>query len=76
MRKVFYLLIVFLLFICATALADHEKTYVNGNYEYILLEDSTAEITKYNGKVTELTIPDAMEGYTVTRIGEYAFGEC
>ena len=34
----------------------------------------TVTITGYTGNPTDLTIPDTIEGYIVTEIGEYAFG--
>ncbi|MBQ1995805.1 MAG: hypothetical protein II237_06400, partial [Clostridia bacterium] len=33
-----------------------------GDYEYIVLEDGTVEITKYNGSETELVIPEMIDG--------------
>lgn len=46
-----------------------------GDYEYVVLEDNTAKITKYTGtqEVAELQIPSAIEEYTVTVIGKEAF---
>ena len=41
--------------------------------EYKELEDGTLEITGYSGSDTELVIPEAIEGKTVTSIGEDAF---
>lgn len=45
----------------------------SGDYEYEILDDGTAEITKYNGEDTELVIPSEIDGYKVTSIGYYAF---
>ena len=42
-------------------------------YRYRLLEDGTAEITEYIGKEHFLTIPETLDGYTVTSIGDEAF---
>lgn len=44
-----------------------------GEYEYIVLEDGTAEITKYNGNKSDVTIPNMLDDYAVTHIGEKAF---
>ena len=49
---------------------------VSGDYEYEILEDGTAEITKYSGKNTVLEIPSEFDGYTVTSIGISAFEDC
>ncbi len=48
---------------------------VSGDYTYVILEDGTAKITKYNGTeaITTLDIPAAFEEYTVTVIGTEAF---
>ena len=40
---------------------------------YELNDDNTAIITGYNGKETNLTIPSAINGYTVTEIGYNSF---
>ena len=45
----------------------------SGDYSYTVLDDGTAEITKYSGSATSLTIPSKLDGYTVTRLGRYAF---
>ena len=47
-----------------------------GNFWYIVLKDSTAEIVKYTGTEKELTIPAKLNGYSVSSIGEYAFYQC
>lgn len=49
--------------------------YCDGFY-YTVLEDGTAEITKYDGEKTNLTTPDMINGYIVTSLGEYAFEGC
>ena len=49
---------------------------VSGDYEYKLLENGTAEITKYNGASTTLSIPSTLGGKKVTSIGYKAFGSC
>jgi hypothetical protein len=42
-----------------------------GDYEYTT--DDTATITKYNGSASNVTIPDELDRYKVTYIGESAF---
>lgn len=51
-------------------------TYTSGDYEYKVLDDGTASITRYNGSATELEIPSILGVYTVTEIGDYAFSWC
>lgn len=45
----------------------------SGDYEYIILDDGTAEITKYNGNATELVIPTELDGNKVSSIGKFSF---
>ncbi len=58
---------------------DYYETYVEGNYEYRILKATeegdadTVEISKYTGSAMNLTIPDTLNGMTVTQIASYAF---
>ena len=45
----------------------------SGYFEYRLLDDDTAEITKYDGKEAKLEIPYVMNDHRVTAIGDRAF---
>ena len=45
----------------------------NRLFTYRVLADGTAEITGFTGGVQEVIIPETIDGYTVTSIGEYAF---
>ena len=58
-----------------TALAEEEKpkVYNSGDYEYIILEDGTIEITHYDGSGSMIKIPNELDGKTVTSIGNGAF---
>ncbi len=47
---------------------------VNSDYSYNVLNNGTAEITKYTGSDESITLPSTINGYTVTSIGGYAFG--
>ena len=52
------------------------EEYTCGDYNYILLPDGTAEITRYLKKYStdkDISIPSTLDGYTVTKIGESAF---
>ena len=44
-------------------------------FEYTLDDDGNATITKYDGNVRALTIPDTLDGYTVVGIGKNAFAK-
>lgn len=51
------------------------KTLVSGDYSYVILEDETAKIVKYNGTedVVTLNIPETLDDVKVTVIGAEAF---
>ena len=52
------------------------EEYASGDFEYILLEDGTAEITDYTGQAAELEIPAQLDGHAVSSIGDGAFAYC
>ena len=57
--------------------AEEESTvYTCGDFEYVLLEDGSAEIVYYTGTMEALTIPEQLDGYVVTSIGDEAFCYC
>ncbi len=49
--------------------------YSFGDYTYSLFKDGTAEITGYQGESTDLVIPEALDGITVSSIGRCAFND-
>ncbi len=49
------------------------ERYVCGDYEYIILEDGTAELTACRNTETDLALPDEVDGYSVTVIGKKCF---
>ena len=57
----------------STVITASAETIAFDDYEYRLLEDGTAEIARYRGEDTEVTIPDKIDGVAVTSIGESAF---
>ena len=65
-----------LLFSFVLAEETEPETFTSGDYEYILLPDGTAEITKYSGEDEVLSIPDNIGGKKVTTIGQDAFYWC
>lgn len=76
MKKCLTLILVVLfglaLGICA-GVAEDEMTYTCGDYEYVLLPDGTAEITRYTGSDSTVSIPNEFDEYRVTSIGDFAF---
>ena len=57
------------------ACGKNSKPIQSGDFEYVVLEDDTAKITKYLGKDErpEYEIPASVDEYTVTVIGKEAF---
>ncbi len=51
-------------------------TLTEGDYEYEVLENNTAKITKFTGTDAEVTIPSALGEKQVTVIGDTAFTNC
>ena len=45
----------------------------SSKFTYNILDDGTAEITKFTGDDETVVIPSTIDGYKVTRIGSYAF---
>lgn len=45
----------------------------SGEYEYNIIDASTVEITKYNGREANVVIPAEIDGYTVTALADQAF---
>ncbi len=51
-----------------------EKTeYISGDYRYYLNSDNEAVISRYLGKDSEVTVPETIDGHTVSEIGTLAF---
>ncbi len=56
--------------------AEESDIPAKSDFEYRILDDGTVEITDYRGSDTELSIPSDIDGYKVTKIGDYAFAYC
>ena len=69
------LVVVLLMVLAMNGAAADEEAFKSRNYRYRILEDGTAEITKYSGGDEVLKIPETLDGKTVTGIGDYAFSE-
>lgn len=80
MKKILSLILVFVAVMtlfcsCGDNKPGESKPIEAAEYTYVILEDNTAKITKYNGttNVVELDIPSSFEDVTVTVIGAEAF---
>ena len=74
MKKItVYVLLAVMLFSFGLCRAE-ETGSKDDDFQYVLLEDGTAEIVKYVGDdMGVLIIPDTLNGIKVTGIGDYAF---
>lgn len=56
--------------------AKEPDPLVSGDFVYEIIGDGEAEITEYTGGGGDVTIPEKIDGLTVTSIGRKAFYEC
>lgn len=54
-------------------LQGERKTDATGNYQYEVLDDGTAQITKYVGTEKDVVIPSELDGKKVTKLNAEAF---
>ena len=75
MKKALSILLILACVLTLFCSCNKEKVDESGDYSYVVLDDETAKITKYNGTepVVELQIPSSLDDYTVTVIGKEAF---
>ena len=76
MKRIGLLVISLIFAFCLSAYAEDAEKFTSGDYEYVLLDDGTAEIVRYNGEEETLDVPDLIDGYKVTSIGVGAFAYC
>lgn len=72
MKRFAGLILVFVMLLSALpALADETRT--SGDFQYTLKSNGTATIVGYTGSGDSIIIPQMLDGYTVTAIGDEAF---
>ena len=84
MKKLIHVFLVLLLITAAFAgnasaeafATPEPERHTSGVCVYIVLDDGTAEIVDTSGKFETLDIPEELDGYPVSRIGDYAFRQC
>ena len=77
MRKLAaFLLFLSLLIVACAALADPWEILTEGDWEYVVLEDGTAELHKYTGSAESLEIPGEIGGKKVTLLGNESLAWC
>ena len=68
-----FVMILCLVPVCGWAETTANVTFVCGDFEYILMDDGTAEITAYSGGAVDLVVPGVLDGKPVSTIGDMAF---
>ena len=58
---------------CAFAEQEEPERISVGDWEYVVLDNESVEITHYRGDDTEMLIPEELDGKTVTSIESEAF---
>ena len=70
MKKWWLVLVMALTLCCGAAAAE-----ISGDWEYVLLDDGTAEIYAYYGQAEQLTVPAELDGHAVSKLGGVCFAE-
>lgn len=76
MKNKLALLLCFILFFLGTSVYAEAESRISGDFTYIVLGDGTVEITGYSGYADTLTIPNELDGFTVSSIDDLAFKNC
>ncbi len=77
MKKYAAILLTIAVTLCMTPTVSFSAwALTSGDYEYTRRYDNSAEITRYTGSAENVTIPQELNGHTVTKIGEGAFRGC
>ena len=56
--------------------AEEKEHFTSGDFEYYINEDGTATISAYSGDAVRLKVPDKIDGYMISSIGDKAFYLC
>ena len=71
MKKYAAILLTIAVTLCMTPTVSFSAwALTSGDYEYTRRYDNSAEITRYTGSAENVTIPQELNGHTVTKIGE------
>ncbi len=76
MKQMWVASLMLIIGVMSLTIPSKAATLTEGDYEYEILEDGTAKITRYIGSDTEITIPSTLGGNKVTVIGDTAFMNC
>ncbi len=75
------LLLVFVLMIPTISFTLQNNTIevaakISGDYAYDMVDETSIQITNYNGSEVNLVVPEKIDGFNVVKIGYGAFAEC
>lgn len=73
MKRIIILLACALIFCGSACFAEDVQKYICGDYEYILLEDGSAQITACFSTGETVELPSELNGYPVSSISDMAF---
>ena len=60
----------------AASAGEEPEVFAFEEWQYILREDGTAEITRYSGTEAGVAVPEELDGKRITGIGDNAFSFC
>lgn len=86
MKKTISLLFAILMLLCSVSFSVYavesnpdyppDITYIEGDYEYAIRDNGTAEIRDYFGNAKTLKLPSKFKEYEVTKLAVYSLSEC
>lgn len=71
-KQTIIIMLVVILLLCYVPTSTIATASEANDFEYTILADGTAEITKYNGTSKDITIPEQIDGIAVTELGAYS----
>ena len=69
-------IVLFIAPISESGAEEEPEVKISGDYEYYILDDGTACITKYNENDEKVIVPEKLDGIRITGIGHRAFSFC
>ena len=73
-KKTLIVIIALSLLLVLTGCQESNSNSAIGKKNYIVLDDGTIKIVKWDGKGEEINIPEKIDGYTISAIGNEALG--
>lgn len=86
MKKVLSIIFAMILLVCSVNFSAYateqnpdypiDETFIEGDYEYAIRDDGTAEIRDYFGNDKTMKLPSKIKDYKVTKLAIYSLSEC